>query len=291
MAEPWDIAGKTVVVTGGTTGIGRATVTELARRGAAVIFTARSAAAGDDVVGAVRAAVPDAEVSHRELHLDDLASVRSFADGLRADLDALDVLITNAGVTMPERRTTVDGFEMMFGVNHLGHFALVEQLRPLLVASAPARIVIVASDAHKMGGALDFDDLQSEHKRFGVVGGMQAYGRSKLANVLHTRELARRLDGTGVTANCLHPGVVRTRLGRDSERSRAGEFFSSILAPFALTPEKGARTSIWAATAPELDGVSGEYMVKEKVAKANANGRDDAAAAKLWEASEELVGA
>lgn len=290
MNEAWDISGKRVLVTGGTTGIGRATVEELARRSAKVVFTARSEADGDRVVGEVRAATGNAEVAHRELHLDDLESVRSFAAGIRDDLEELHVLINNAGVSCPERRETKDGYELMFGVNHLGHFLLVEELRPLLVASAPSRIVIVASDAHRLGGPLDFDDLQSEHATFGVVGGMRAYGRSKLANVLHTRELGRRLEGSGVTANCLHPGVVRTRLGRDTEGSRIGEVLTRALAPFALSPARGARTTVWAATAPELDGVSGVYMAKSKIKEANENGRDDEAARRLWERSEELVG-
>lgn len=289
MTDAWSIAGKTVLVTGGTTGIGRATVEELARRGAIVIFTARRPADGESVVASVTAATGNDRVSHRELHLDDLASVRTFAAGIRRDLDELHVLINNAGLSVPERRETIDGFELMFGVNHLGHFALVEELRPLLVASAPARIVVVASDAHRLGGPLDFDDLQGAHARFGVVGGLRAYGRSKLGNVLFTRELARRLEGTGVTANCLHPGVVRTRLGRDSEGSWMGEILTTLLSPFALGPEKGARTTIWAATAPELADVSGAYLAKSKIARANALGRDDEAAARLWAVSEELT--
>ena len=290
MSDTWDVGGRTVLVTGGTTGIGRATVEELARRGAEVIFTARSVEAGDRVAHDVIAATGNHEVTHRPLHLDDLAQVREFAAGVRADLDELHVLVNNAGLSCPERRETVDGYELMFGVNHLGHFLLVEELRPLIEASAPARIVIVASDAHRFGGPLDFDDLQSEQAKFGVVGGLRAYGRSKLANILHARALARRLEGTGVTVNCLHPGMVRTRHGRDSEGSRIGEVLTSVIAPFALTPEKGARTSVWAATAPELDGVSGEYLAKSRIAKANAQGRDDAAAERLWAASEQLVG-
>ena len=289
MSGTWDIAGKTVVVTGGTTGIGRATVEELARRGASVIFTARNAADGDRAVAEIEQAVPDADVGHRELHLDDLESVRGFADGLNEELDQLHVLINNAGVSVTERRTTVSGHEMMFGVNHLGHFLLVERLRDLLVASAPARVVIVASGAHKFG-PLDLDDLQSEHVKFGMRGGMLVYGRSKLANVLHANELARRLEGTGVTVNCLHPGFVRTRLARDTEATKFGErFVWPLLGRFARSPEDGARTSIWAACAPELDGVTGAYLEKEAVSEANDDGRDHATAAALWEASEELV--
>lgn len=287
----WDIGAATVVVTGGTTGIGRATVAALAARGARVIFTARSATDGDDVCTAVRRETPGARIEHREVHLDDLASVRAFGAELRQDLDELHVLINNAGVSLTKRRVTTDGFEMMFGVNHLGHFLLVEELRDLLVASAPSRIVIVASDAHKMGGALDFDDLQSEQRRFGTVGGLRVYGRSKLANLLHTRELARRLDGTGVTVNALHPGFVRTRLARDTEASWLGErLVWPLVGRFARSPEQGAATSVHLASSPELEAVSGGYFVDEQPAKANANATDDEAAARLWRISSSLVG-
>ncbi len=286
----WDISEKTVVLTGGTTGIGRATVEELARRGARVIFTARSAADGDDVVRSVTRSHPDADVSHRELHLDDLASVRSFAAGLRDDLERLDVLINNAGVSLSTRRETVDGNELMFGVNHLGHFLLVEELGDLLRASAPARIVIVASDAHKMGGPLNHDDLQSERARFGVVGGMKAYGRSKLANLLHMRELARRFDGTGVTVNALHPGFVRTRIARDSEATKLGErVVWPLVGRFAKSPEEGAATSIHLACSPDVSHVTGAYFVDEAETSPNSNATDDAAATQLWEASTTLT--
>ncbi|MEM7140797.1 MAG: SDR family oxidoreductase [Actinomycetota bacterium] len=282
----WDIDGKRVLITGGTTGIGRATVAALAERGAEVIFTARDAAQGDEVVGETGS---DA-VSHRRLDLDDLAAVRAFAERFAADFDRLDVLINNAGVILTERRETADGHEFTFGVNHLGHFQLVDSLLPLLRASAPARIVIVASDAHRFTNGLDFDDLMTSKGRFGVMKGMSAYSRSKLANMLHTRELARRLADDDITVNCLHPGAVRTRLGRDSEGSGLSNLIWPVVGRFFITPEKGARTSVWAATAPELADVTGEYMTKEKVAKPKKNALDDVAAARLWSVSEELIG-
>lgn len=284
----WQIEGKRVLITGGTTGIGRATVEELARRGADVVFTARSKEAGDAVVAEVAAAT-GREAAHCELHLDDLASVRGFGERLRADLDGLDVVINNAGVVMTERRITKDGFEFTFGVNHLGHFQLVQEVLPLLEAVGAARVVIVASDAHKFVRGLDFDDLQSSRGRFGAARGMAVYSRSKLANMLHMRELAGRLPEE-ITVNAVHPGAVRTRLGRDGERSRLGEVVWPLFSRFALTPEKGARTSVWAATAPELEGVTGEYFAKESIAKASKAALDDDAAARLWARSEELVG-
>lgn len=286
----WNIEGKRVLVTGGTTGIGRATVAALADRGAEVVFTARNPTVGDEVVADVASATGNDTVSHRRLDLDDLAAVRQFGGTFRDDFDRLDVLINNAGVVMTERRLTADGHEFTFGVNHLGHFRLVNELLPLLEASAPARIVIVASDAHKFVGGLKFDDLDSEHGRFGAARGMATYSRSKLANMLHTRELSKRLDPARVTANCVHPGAVRTRLGRDGEESRAGELVWPLVSRFFLTPEKGARTSVWAATSPDLEGISGEYLAKEKIAEPRKTALDDEASARLWAASEKLTG-
>jgi len=285
----WHIKGKRVLITGGTTGIGRATVQSLAEQGAEVIFTARDAAQGDEIVAEVVGSTGNEAIAHRRLDLDDLAAVRDFSDSFRADFDRLDVLINNAGVVVTERRETADGFEFTFGVNHLGHFRLINELLPLLEASAPARIVIVASDAHRFSKGLDFDDLQSARGRFGAMKGMSVYSKSKLANMLHTRELARRLDPAKVTVNCLHPGAVRTRLGRDSEGTRLSEAVWPVVSRFFLTPEKGARTSVWAATSPELEGVTGEYLSKSAIAKPRKTALDDAAAARLWAVSEELV--
>ena len=286
----WDITGKRVLVTGGTTGIGKATVEGLAGLGAEVIFTARDPAQGDEIVAEIAASTGNTAVSHRRLDLDDLGRIRDFGSAFRAEFDRLDVLINNAGVILTERRETADGFEFTFGVNHLGHFVLVNELLPLLEASAPARIVILASDAHKFTKGLDFDDLQSAEGRFGARRGMAVYSRSKLANMLHTRELARRLDPAKVTVNCVHPGAVRTRLGRDSEGTRLSEAVWPLVSRFFLTPEEGARTSVWAASSPELEGVSGEYLSKSAIAKPKRTAHDDVAAARLWAVSEELVG-
>lgn len=286
----WDITGKRVLVTGGTTGIGRATVEALVGLGAEVIFTARNPAQGDEIVAEVAASTGNAAVSHRRLDLDDIGRIRDFGSAFRAEFDRLDVLINNAGVVLTERRETADGFEFTFGVNHLGHFRLVNELLPLLEASAPSRVVIVASDAHRFTKGLDFDDLQSATGRFGALRGMTVYARSKLANMLHTRELARRLDPAKVTVNCVHPGAVRTRLGRDSEGTRLSEAVWPVVSRFFLTPEKGAQTSVWAATSPNLDGVSGEYLSKSAIAKPKKTALDDVAAARLWTVSEELVG-
>ena len=285
----WDIEGKRVLVTGGTTGIGRGTVVALAGVGAEVIFTARNPVQGDEIVAEVSAATGNDAISHRRLDLDDLDGVRAFGDTFRSEFERLDVLINNAGVVLTERRQTKDGFEFTFGVNHLGHFELVNGLLPVLEASAPPRIVIVASDAHRFTRGLDFDDLQSSEGRFGAAKGMAVYSRSKLANMLHCHELARRLDPAKVTVNCVHPGAVRTRLGRDDEGTRLSEAVWPLVSRFFLRPEQGARTSVWAATDPGLDGVTGRYFSKSAIANPKKTALDDVAAARLWAVSEELV--
>ena len=288
-ALDWDIADKVVLITGGTTGIGRATVEALAARGAHVVFTARDAALGQTVIDEVTAATGNPSVEQRQLNLDDLGAVRDFASDFAADNPALHVLINNAAVMLRERRSTIDGHELTFGVNHLGHFQLVRSLLPLIQASAPARILNVGSDAHKWVRGIDFDDLSATSGRYGGRRGRQAYAESKLANMLFTRELAKRLDPAKVTVNCLHPGAVRTRLGRDTEATRFSEVFWTVIGTFFTTPEKGAQTTVWAATSPELATVSGQYFAKSKIASPSKKACDDGAAAKLWEISEDLT--
>lgn len=285
----WDIADKVILITGGTTGIGRATVVALAARGAHVVFTARDATAGQAVIDEVAATTRKPSIEQRHLDLDDLAAVRGFASDFIANHPALHVLINNAAVMLRERRSTVDGHELTFGVNHLGHFQLVRSLLPLIQASAPARILNVASDAHKWVRGMDFADLSATSGRYGASRGRRAYAASKLANMLFTRELAKRLDPAAVTANSLHPGAVRTRLGRDTEATRIGEIFWTVFGMFFTTPQKGAQTTLWAATNPELDMVSGQYFAKSKIAVPNKNACDDNAAARLWEISESLT--
>ncbi len=285
----WDIADKVVLITGGTTGIGRATVEALAARGAHVVFTARDAALGRTVIDEVTATTRNPSIEQRQLNLDDLGAVRSFASNFIADHPALHVLINNSAVMLRERRSTVDGHELTFGVNHLGHFQLVRSLLPLIQASAPARILNVASDAHKWVRGMDFADLSAKSGRYGARRGRKAYAASKLANMLFTRELAKRLDPAAVTANSLHPGAVRTRLGRDTEATQMGEFFWTVIGMFFTTPQKGAQTTLWAATSPELSLVSGQYFAKSKIATPNKNACDDNAAARLWEISESLT--
>ena len=279
--------GKTVVITGGNGGIGKETAVALARDGARIIITARDPARGAAAVEDIVARSGSTDVEQMHLDLASLASIRTFAGLLPTRIDRLSVLINNAGVILRRRQTTSDGFEMTFGVNHLGHFLLTDLLHDLLERGAPSRVVVVASDAYK--GArrgLDFDDLNLEHSRYGPF---RAYCRSKLANILFTRELARRLDGSGITANAVHPGIVATRLARDGDAGWLGNLGMKLSSPFFQTPEQGARTSVYAASAPELESITGAYFASSLPAPTNRQAMDMAAARRLWDASEELL--
>jgi NAD(P)-dependent dehydrogenase (short-subunit alcohol dehydrogenase family) len=287
MTDAADMTGRTVVVTGGNSGIGQATAVGLARAGARVVITARDERRGAAAVDAIRSESGSQSVELAVFDLASLASVRAGAAELLERCPRLDVLVNNAGIVLTDRRLSDDGFEMTFAVNHLGPFLLTLLLLDRITKSAPARIVNVASTAHK--GArrgLDFDDLQSERR----YGGMQVYSKSKLANILFTAELAKRLAGTGVTANSLHPGTVATGYGRDGDASGFLSFGLKVIKPFILTPARGARTSIYLASSPEVAGVSGQYFVKCRPGRTTKAARDEAAAARLWTLSEELVG-
>jgi NAD(P)-dependent dehydrogenase (short-subunit alcohol dehydrogenase family) len=301
------LAGRTCVVTGATSGIGLAAAGALAERGARLALVCRSPERGAAAVAAIRARAPGAEVALHLADLASLASIRRVAPEILAQHPRIDVLLNNAGVFQLRRRTTADGYESMFGVNHLAYFLLTNLLLDRLRASPGARIVSVASDAHRFGGPLDFDDLQAE-RRFRPMG---VYGRSKLCNILWTRELARRLGGRlesrpprseaesakpneghqlagdGITANCCHPGAVATRLGQtDAGWTRA---LGKVLGLFFLTPEQGARTAVFLASSPEVAGTSGRYFSKAREAKPARFAEDDEAARRLWEVSEALV--
>jgi len=276
--------GKTVVMTGATSGIGEVAALALAGLGARIVFIARDEARARATLRKIEAKAPGS--SHR-MHLADLSSMgetRKAGAAIAASEPRIDVLINNAGAMFADRRVTPEGLELTFALNHMAYFVLTEALREKLIASAPARIVSTSSTAHE-GASLDFSDLQSARG----YGGFKVYGRSKLANILFTRELARRLAGTGVTANCLHPGFVATRFGHS-----AGGWTARIipfLQAFAISPEKGADTIVHLASSPEVADVTGGYFVKRKVVEPSAAARDDSAARRLWEASEALAGA
>ncbi len=286
MMDVADMTGKTAVITGGSSGIGRQTALNLAQAGARVVITARDEARGEAAVSDLKAKAGSDEIELIVFDLGDLTAVRSGAEDLLATCDRIDVLVNNAGIVLSERRESADGFEATFAINHLGPFLLTTLLMDRIKQSAPARIVNVASTAHNAARhGLDFTDLQSTRR----YRGMQAYARSKLANIYFTTELARRLDGTGVMANCLHPGTVATGYGRDGDTSGLLALGLKISAPFFLTPEKGARTSIYLASSPDVSGVSGKYFINCKPRLPSKAAQDDGAAKRLWQISEELV--
>jgi NAD(P)-dependent dehydrogenase (short-subunit alcohol dehydrogenase family) len=276
--------GRTIVATGATSGIGEAAVLALAGLGARIVLVARDEARAQATLRKLEAKAPG--LSHR-IHLADLSSMaetRKVGAEIAGSEPRIDILINNAGALFSRRIVTPEGLELTFAVNHMAYFVLTEALRDRLVASAPARIVSTSSDAHR-GVNLDFDDLQSAK----AYAGFRAYRRSKLANILFTRELARRLAGTGVAANCLHPGVVATRFA-ESSGGLAGPFLR-LLRPFYIAPDKGAETIVHLASSPEAAQTTGAYFVKRRIAKPSAAARDDAAAKRLWLASEALAGA
>ena len=272
---------KTVLITGATSGIGRATALGLAKQGAAVVLICRDRGKGDELVNELRAAgAADAALIVADLSVQ--AEVRRAAAEFLASGGPLHVLINNAGVVNLHRTVTADGLETTFAVNHLAYFLLTTLLLDRLRASAPARIVNVSSDAHKFA-PIDFDDLQNE-RRYGV---MRVYGQSKLANILFTVELARRLAGSGVTANSLHPGAVATGLGKNNGGWARG--LITLLKPFFKTPDGGAATSLYLATSPAVDGVSGKYFVRCREKQPSRAAQDLHAAQRLWSASEALT--
>jgi NAD(P)-dependent dehydrogenase (short-subunit alcohol dehydrogenase family) len=279
-----EVAGRTALVTGATSGIGEAIALGLARRGARVLIVGRNRERGEAALARLRERSGSQAL---ELLLADLGSqreVRRVAAEVLERCPALRLLVNNAGVINLRRRTTVDGLEETFAVNHLAYFLLTVLLLDRLRASAPARIVSVASDAHHYaGGRLDFDDLGSERS----YGSMRVYGKSKLANILFTRELARRLGGTGVTANCFHPGFVGSNFGRNN--GRLGRVAMTLARPFARTPEKGAETGLYLCVSPEVEGVSGEYFRDRKPRRPAPAALSDEDAARLWAVSERLT--
>jgi retinol dehydrogenase-12 len=278
------MSGKTCLVTGATSGIGKETALRLAALGAAVTILARDEARGEAAAAEIRRRVPLAQVETMTADLSSLARVRQLAAQVLARFGRLDVLVNNAGVISLRRQLTADGLEITFATNHLGPFLLTSMLRGLLERSAPARVVTVSSAAHRQVRAIPWDDLARGDRS----GNAQAYAVSKLLNVLFTAELARRLAGTGVTANCLHPGFVRTALGRDV----TGIPGAAVRLALRLRPgpEAGASTPVYLASSPEVAGITGGYFVKSRLSRPSALASDAQAAARLWALSAELAG-
>jgi NAD(P)-dependent dehydrogenase (short-subunit alcohol dehydrogenase family) len=276
------MAGRICVITGATRGIGRATAEGLARLGATVVLIARRREDGERTSREIadNSPVPPAVVS---ADLASQASIREAAAELRRLYPHVHVLVNNAGLITRRRELTTDGLELQFAVNHLAYFLLTNLLLDQLKAGAPSRIINVSSGAHS-GARLDFDDLQGERG----YDGSRAYSRTKLANILFTYELARRLQGTGVTANCLHPGVIGTQLLADYMGIPiAGR---ALARTFGASPEKGAETSIYLATSPDVETVTGKYFEAQRERRSSRESYDEAAARRLWEVSEQLTG-
>jgi NAD(P)-dependent dehydrogenase (short-subunit alcohol dehydrogenase family) len=269
---------KVFLITGANAGIGRAAAERIAAAGGTVVLVCRDRARCD---AARREIVTRTGNTRVETAIADLASqreVRHLADEIRTRFGRLDVLINNAGVITKTRELTEDGLERQFAVNHLAPFLLTRLLLPLLTESAPSRIITVASEAHREG-RIDFDDLQGARS----YRALRAYRQSKLANVLFTRELARRLQGTGVTANALHPGVVVSKL------LFGGWKIAKLARPFLKTPEEGAETVVYLALSPDVAGVSGQYFIDCRPAEPSRRAQDPEATRRLWEVSEELT--
>jgi retinol dehydrogenase 12 len=278
------MSGKVCLVTGATAGIGKITAVALAAQGAQVVIVGRNLQKANNTIQLIRSATGNEAVPYFLADFADLQQVRDLVAGFKARFGRLDVLVNNAGAYFNMRHETPYGVEMTFLVNHLAPFLLTNLLLDVMRASAPGRIVNVASDAHR-SGSIDFDDLRFKRGYFG----MKAYARSKLANICFTYELARRLKGSGVTANALHPGTVATDIWR-TNFSILGPAIKRLIGLFALTPEEGADTSIYLASAPEVEGASGQYFTNRKAVPSSSLSYDENLARRLWLESERLTG-
>jgi NAD(P)-dependent dehydrogenase (short-subunit alcohol dehydrogenase family) len=287
--------GKVVVITGATSGIGQVAAENLAEMGARIVQVARDRTRGEAALKRLKKAASGIPHVAHYADLSRVEEMKRVASAIAETEPRIDVLINNAGAMFSSRQVTEDGLERTFALNHMAYFALTQGLRERLIASAPARVVNTASDAHAVA-ALDFDDLQSagtysrrsfgEWVRYGGPG-FKVYGRSKLCNILFTNELARRLRDTGVTANSLHPGFVATRFGDQS--GGLISFSIGIAKRFALSPQQGAETLVYLASSPEVIGVTGKYFHKCRPATPSRDARDEATAGRLWTESSRLA--
>lgn len=283
-----ELTGQVVVVTGANVGIGKETAVALAAMGATVVMTARDPERGVAALAEVRRRSGSDEVELGELDLGSFASVRAFAAWLLDRYDRLDVLVNNAGLITDTRRETSEGFEEMFGVNHLGHFLLTDLLLDRLVSSAPARVVVLSSVAHRLAlGGLNRTDLQSEH----LFEGLTTYAQSKLANLQFARQLARRLDGTGVTVNAVHPGAVNSQFARDGDTGALGQIVKYLGWLLLRSPKGGAKTSVLLASSPKprVASSTGGYWSHGFRGRPSKAARNDEECRWLWDESARLI--
>ena len=271
---------KTVLITGATSGIGKVTAMELAKKGFEIVFTSRDIQKGESVKQEIITQSGNLKVEVLECNFSSLESVKNLAQNFKSKYKKLDVLINNAGTWETKRKESKDGVELTFAVNHLAPFLLTNLLLDLIKNSAPARIINVSSNLH--GGKINFDDI--EFKKGFDISGAAPYTQSKLANILFTKKLSKILQGTGVTVNSLHPGVIKTGLIRNSPG-----FIKFVLGIFQDTPEEGAKTTIYLASSDEVKNISGEYFDKSKVKDSGDYSNDPAVAEKLWELSLQYV--
>lgn len=285
---PQPMKGRVCLVTGASNGIGKAAAIKLARMGAGLVLLCRDRDRGEMTMAEISLRSGNDDVDLLVADLGSLRQVRAAAAAFLESGRPLHVLINNAGALNIDRTVTEDGFETTFAVNHLGHFLLTNLLLDRMRESAPARIVNVASEAHRIGygnGRIAFDDLMGER----AYGGWKAYGQSKLANILFTRELTRRLDPAQVTANALHPGVVASRFGRNNRQGWL-TVAQALYRPFCRSNEKGADTAVWLAATPEIEGVTGKYFKDRKRRRPAPQAENDGDAVRLWRVSAELAG-
>ena len=276
------LKGKVCMVTGATAGIGIVTAKALAQQGATVIVAGRNKEKSVSTVDQIRKETGNHDVEYILADLSVQKEVRKLADDFKSKFKRLDILVNNAGAVFDKRFETADGLEMTFALNHLSYFLLTDLLLDTIKASVPSRIINVSSDAHK-GAKINFDDIQGK-KKYGV---MYAYGQSKLANILFTYELARKLEGSGVTSNALHPGFVASSFG--SNMRGAFRLILRFLQLFAMSSENGAETSIYLATSPNVANINGKYFVKKKEVRTSVKSYDKNIGEKLWKVSEELT--
>ena len=277
-----ELDGKVFLITGATEGIGKAASLSFAKGGATLVLVGRNREKTERTVTDLRAASGNEAITHLLGDMSKLADVRTVAEDFRRKHDRIDVLINNAGAVFKDYALSADGIEMTFALNHVGYFVLTAALLDLVRKTPGARIVSTSSGAHR-GGKVNLDTIV---KRNGKAG-FSAYSDSKLANILFTRELARRLDGSGATANCMHPGFVRTGFGMNNPGWMAS-VISVASSLFARTPEKGAETLVWLATSPEAAQHNGQYFYDKKIASTSKRAQDDTLAKALWELSEKL---